>query len=464
MTNRSELDTSSYGAGQGGNLRIVVDNLELRRGANILSSAFGDGNGGNIEIVADHMLMSGVHPEVYTNIVGKQALAPTAIGSQTGVNSGNGGDIILHIGQLELLDGARISVETFGPGAAGNIEVMADAVLISGINNDMLQFYGQNTEVARAGILSGTASGFLGNGATGNGGDIHITADKIQLKNGGLLSSNTGSPGKGGNIQVAGKTIMLDSGALITSSSKVNNSSITGNAGDISLRADKLFSSSDSSITTAAEEAASGKITISSRNIKLNDNTFITAESSGLGNAGDIHFNTESKFTMQNSTVSTKAQQADGGNIKVDTDYLIHLVNSEITSSVDGGADTAGGNISIDPEYVVLDHSRIIANAYEGAGGNINIVADVFLADPESIVDASSALGIDGNVEIESPITSVSGTIAPLPEEFRSVVALLRKPCMARIKQGKYSSFVVNGRDGLPREPGSTLPSPLLLQ
>jgi large exoprotein involved in heme utilization and adhesion len=167
---------------------------------------------------------------------------------------------------------------------------------------------------------------------------------------------------------------------------------------------------------------------------------------------------------MQDSTVSTQARQADGGNIKAEVGYLVHFKDSKITSSVNGGADTVGGNISIDPEYVVLDNSRIIANAYEGTGGNIDIISEVFLADPASIVDASSALGVDGQVDIRAPITSISGTISPLPEEFRSVVALLKKPCMARIQQGEYSSFVVNGRDGLPREPGTVLPSPLLLQ
>jgi large exoprotein involved in heme utilization and adhesion len=39
---------------------------------------------------------------------------------------------------------------------------------------------------------------------------------------------------------------------------------------------------------------------------------------------------------------------------------------------------TTGGNITIDPQYVILNDSQIIANAYEGTGGNIRIIADVF--------------------------------------------------------------------------------------
>jgi large exoprotein involved in heme utilization and adhesion len=140
---------------------------------------------------------------------------------------------------------------------------------------------------------------------------------------------------------------------------------------------------------------------------------------------------------------------------------MVYLKESEITASVGGGAGTVGGNISIDPQFVILDHSKIIANAFEGRGGNIRIVAGVFLSDPYSIVDASSALGIDGNVDIRSPITELSGTLVPLGEDFISAFELLREPCMARIRGGKYSSFIVSGRDGLPIEPGHLLPSPM---
>ena len=94
-------------------------------------------------------------------------------------------------------------------------------------------------------------------------------------------------------------------------------------------------------------------------------------------------------------------------------------------------------------------------------GGNIDIVADVCLLDPSSIVDASSALGIDGSVDIRAPITEVSGTLTPLREDFKSALALLREPCVARLQRGKYSSFIVRGREGLPIEPGNLLPSPL---
>ena len=86
------------------------------------------------------------------------------------------------------------------------------------------------------------------------------------------------------------------------------------------------------------------------------------------------------------------------------------------------------------------------------------------MADPASRIDASSALGISGTVDIQAPVTSLSGTLAPLPQAFVSAAALLPAQCAARAQGGRYSSLVLGGRDGLPADPGGVLPSPLALE
>jgi hypothetical protein len=88
----------------------------------------------------------------------------------------------------------------------------------------------------------------------------------------------------------------------------------------------------------------------------------------------------------------------------------------------------------------------------------------VFLADPASLVSASSQLGIPGTVDIQAPVTSLSGTLAPLPQAFVNVAALLPARCAARAQDGRYSSLALGGRDGLPADPGGVLPSPLALE
>jgi large exoprotein involved in heme utilization and adhesion len=307
-----------------------------------------------------------------------------------------------------VLDGARISTQTFGPGDGGNIEVTANNVLISGVNAALREFLtGKGIDakeagrLASAGILAGTNSSLLGDGATGNAGSVSIQAKNLQLSDQGLISTQTTGPGTGGNIELISDQVTLSSSALIS------------------------------------------------------------ASSTALGDAGNIDIDAKYSLLMRNSSITTEAMHADGGNIHIHAGYMVNLIDSVISASVGGGPQTVGGNITIDPEYVILNDSQIIANAYEGKGGNIRIIADVFLASPDSIVDASSALGIDGTVDIRAPITNISGTLAPMQGNFLSTEALLRDRCIARIRGERISSFVVSGRDGLPIRPGSVLPSPI---
>jgi large exoprotein involved in heme utilization and adhesion len=166
-------------------------------------------------------------------------------------------------------------------------------------------------------------------------------------------------------------------------------------------------------------------------------------------------------FRSRNGAVTTEAETADGGNIQLTIGSLVELRDSQITATVKSGVGQ-GGNILIDPQFVVLQRSQVRADAFGGPGGNVRIVAGVFLADPASPVSASSALGINGVVDIQAPVTSLSGAVAPLPQEFAAVAALLRDRCAGRLREGRVSSLVLGGRDGVPSEPGSLLLSPLL--
>ncbi|MGE4649857.1 MAG: hypothetical protein AAEJ53_03130, partial [Myxococcota bacterium] len=133
-----------------------------------------------------------------------------------------------------------------------------------------------------------------------------------------------------------------------------------------------------------------------------------------------------------------------------------------------------GGDIvigkDIDPEeheaafpsrFVLLGSSDNNATAQKGEGGNIDIAASGYLASADSVVDASSELGIDGVVELNAPVVEVAGRLDPLPASFLDVSALLRDHCASRRSAGA-SSFTVEGRTGLPPAPDDYLPSSLL--
>ena len=212
--------------------------------------------------------------------------------------------------------------------------------------------------------------------------------------------------------------------------------------------------------TNAQSTGSGGDVILRASNILLTDGGQLTAKSTDVADAGSITIEAGRSFRSFNGSVTTEAPQGEGGNIVLTAGRLVHLVGSQVTTSVQSGIG-GGGNITIDPPSVILDHSQVQANAFGGPGGNVNIVARIFLTN-KSILSASSALGLPGTINIQSPITDVSGTLARLPETILQAATLLRAACQVRLAEGRTSSFVLGGRGGLAVEPGGLLGSPLL--
>jgi hypothetical protein len=148
---------------------------------------------------------------------------------------------------------------------------------------------------------------------------------------------------------------------------------------------------------------------------------------------------------------------ANGGNITLKVRDFLYLVISQISTSVKGETGN-GGNITIDPQLAILNHSSIIAQAIKGHGGNINITADQFIPSTDSIVSATSEKGISGTVVINGPRVDVNGALVVLSSELRGRAEVLREACAARGGR-PISNLVEAGRGGLPQDPEATLPA-----
>src|SRR5262249_42330585 len=137
------------------------------------------------------------------------------------------------------------------------------------------------------------------------------------------------------------------------------------------------------------------------------------------------------------------------------------LIDSQITTAVSSGQGR-GGNIVIDPDFVILERSQIRADAFGGPGGKVQIMAKGFVTDALSQVSASSTQNVNGIIDIKAA-TTPSEILAPLPPAFASAAVLLRNPCTARLHEGTVSTLVERGRDGVPATPDGVLPSRLVL-
>ena len=148
-----------------------------------------------------------------------------------------------------------------------------------------------------------------------------------------------------------------------------------------------------------------------------------------------LQINAGSQFAMTNSTVTTEADHASGGAIKITTtpSGTVELSNSTISASVLNGTG-GGGSVNIDPLYVLMQNSQILAQAVQGPGGNITINitnGGLFLPDANSTISASSQFGVNGTVTIQSPNAPVSGQIQPLGKSPLLATSLLNQRCAA---------------------------------
>jgi len=138
----------------------------------------------------------------------------------------------------------------------------------------------------------------------------------------------------------------------------------------------------------------------------------------------------------------------------------------EITASVNGGPNTTGGNIRIDPEVVILQNdSHIVAKAVGGSGGQITIIADNYFAFPHSEVSAEAGNpDLSGTVEVSAPDVNLAGQLTTLPSSYLDAASLMREACAARRSGERAGSFAVRGNDGIPAEPDGWLPATVALE
>jgi filamentous hemagglutinin family protein len=407
----------SVPTGGAGQLTVTTGTLTMTSGAIFGSDVHGSGNTGPVSITANSIVIDGRAPE--------SSAALTGIRSDTLGGSANAADITVNTGTLTILANGEIVTNTRGAGDAGGGSVTVTGPL--------------SIDATGAQFSTGIGS-VVSPGATGNAGEMKITAASLSIIGNTSplsplvpasnpfsgVSAQTFGSGIGGNVTLDLGTgpLSMNSGAVISSST-----SSTGQGGNI--------------------EVTAGNITLSGLGPQ------ITARSTGTGDAGTIMVSALNLKESAGAAISTGADSANGGNIALAVKDFLYLVDSKITTSVNSDIGN-GGNILIDPQLLVLDHSQIIAQAVRGHGGNITIFANEFFPSADSLISATSELGISGTVEIIGPRVDLDGSLVVLPSELKNAAAIFRTSCAARGNRPR-SSLTEAGRGGLPQDPETTL-------
>ncbi|NJO65255.1 MAG: filamentous hemagglutinin N-terminal domain-containing protein [Richelia sp. RM2_1_2] len=393
-----------------GNLTTNAKEFSLTNGAQLSSSTFGIGNAGNIKITADD----------------KVSLDYSSIFSTVGdlelglIGFGQGGNIEINARSLSLDNGAYLSTETSGL-ASG--EKLADAGKITLNVTDKL-------DVKGGAQLRSDTSG------QGNAGDITVNAENAKVTFDGILLDQDGNPipqinglpqssgigsnvqkidnftgdRKAGNITVNAKEFSLTNRAILSSSTFG-----IGNAGNVKIIADDKVSLDSSSIFSSVVTGAVGKggdIEINARSLDLKKWALNSITSTfGFGNAGNVKVTADDKVSLDNSALfAGTSGEGNAGKVQVRADSISLLKSSYLFTGVipqefgGTGGTKSGDDIDIEANSVTLeDASTLEANTFgSGNSGNITIkTQSLSVTDGSSLKAQTYDAGNAGNISIE---------------------------------------------------------------
>jgi filamentous hemagglutinin family protein len=437
------LATAGFpGSGRGGSIEVVCESLALTRGALITAQTGGNADGGNISVTASGPVT--IDPQGASGATG---LTVEAIRPQDGsLRTGNAGSIGLTASRLEIYSRGRLASSTATAGNAGDVVVDVGSLLIDG----------QDSPIT-TGVEARVGDAEVNTLATGAGGNIILRAGDVELRRGGVITATTFGLGRGGRldaqageVRITGSAQSQFTGLFARSAlpSEIQSSAGTplGDGGDIHVRARSLTIDGPGEIraTADARATAGNVLAVIEQDVLLANGAMISVAAPNLS-GGDITIRSGTMITLLDGSRIDATARLVGGNVFLEAPELVHVANSRINAFVGEGG--LGGQIAIDPVFVVLSNSVI-----DGRSGGSPVRVTI---DPTAILFSSNSQILSDAVTAPDPL-DISGQLSDLTTATVSRSAVLQQACVQRY-EGSLSSFVLGTRGGLPKEPAAWL-------
>ena len=439
----TRIGTNSDGlkVNSGETLALVGDRVNLNGG--IVTT-----EGGAIEIVGVEEGTVGINQDFqldYSNIdsLGTVELEQQALISNTGKQSS---DISITGADISIEDGSKVLLQNNADVSPGNLEVSAsDSVVLEGTSDTGVGsgIQAQTTSAEKAGNInldtqrlvlkdgSRVGSNTYGNGeggdtrisatesveivgnsaniinastySLGDAGSINLTTNKLRITEGGGISSSTLDSGNGGNLNIEANSIELI-GNLSEPNSLSAISAVSfspqGNAGSVTVTTDTLEIVDGGAIsTTSIGDGAAGNVTVDAlKKIEISGQT----ESFPSAISSAVVTGGDLEFRAQIGV--SENPSGSSGSVSVNTPSLEIVEGGEISVANEGVGSV--GTLSINADDINLDESGSItaasASGNQAGGGNININATNITAKKNSDISASATGGDGGNITIDT--------------------------------------------------------------
>ena len=440
-----QLNAGSDGAGDGGDIHIVADHLQMNGESEIGSDVEGGASGaaGDIFIEVDTALLRGsgeATPEISSDtegsgdggiihIVARDSLSIVTDGplpadesnlagisteskpdEQGGASGGAAGDIRIETGELRL-DSGRIASGTATAGAGGEVVVAAQRIALSGaggISSDTrgampgagaggdVQLSAQTIELRGEAEISSDVA----DGGRGAGGDIAIDSQRLALLGGGgatpEISSDTAGSGAGGRIDIrASESLLIRSGALDEGGDEPG--------GDGEQRAGIFSNTKPPQFSGVASGGAGGAIAIDAGRVLL-DHAVIAANSQTSGAAGAITIAAGSELRLANAAEISVRSELDAAGVGDAGDVTASAVRIDLRGGSRISAHSLasdGGNVTLRAEqYLLLRDGALTADVGDNSGGDLNLTASSVVLDGGSAT-ATAGAGRGGNIRVD---------------------------------------------------------------
>ncbi|MEH1925179.1 S-layer family protein [Nostoc sp.] len=485
LTQRALASTRDLSGQRGGAIQIQGKQVSIRDGSLILVQNRSNQTAGNIAINAtDSLQIIGKSPDFKSS---------SSLINET-ISSAAAGNIIVTTPKLNIDGGGYIFDRTFSTAPGGNIAINTDEMRVNGfafgdpspfraVSQILAASYGtgkggniaistQNLSILAGGNIAARPY------SLGNGGDLIVKADTIQVTNEGapmglyfsLLSTATFGSGNAGDLKIDTRTLSVQAGARVSASSI-----ILGNAGSLTINASESIdvngvkdAQNPSYIGTAVRpvagvsSATSGNTTINTPVLNISNGATVFVQNLGSGKAGTLNIQANTLRLDNGASISASTKAGGGGNTNLELRDLLLMRHGSLISA-EAGSSGNGGNITLNaPNIVGLENSDIIANAVQGKGGNIQITTQGIIGlkyrpqlTPENDITASSQFGVSGTVQVNNIGVDPNSGLVELPANVTDPSQQIASGCSAN--QG--SRFVATGRGGVAQNPNQQVTS-----
>ena len=420
----------------------ISGNAKVQSNSSVAMGVQPTGNAGSISIDTDIFDLIGTDSEVSTN---------NNAGTDVGDMFDNGTISVDAAVTGRVRTGGQILSNTIGDGDAGAISITGGSWTLTGFSNmgvDEVQIESSQT----------TNGNYAAGGRVGDAGQIDIVVDRLELEQGGRISSSTTSDATlgmdvsdAGDINITADDGVMGTNDLIISSGitfnffgftftfptaisgiSANSNAGIGDAGQIIINAGSALLS-DALIQTRTNDGVGGDISITVNDqLDGNSGLAITSDTVGSGNAGRIDLNgaVGSNIELTGVSVNTSADNmASGGagDISIDADTLLLNGDTQIVSDSTateagiGGTVGTAGQIRVAANSFTLDGATIATNTVDGnvdsvdpTAGRVSvtvgtgIIRNTGVAMTE-ISSSTTGMGDAGSVSLDATTWSITG-------------------------------------------------------